>query len=80
MPKSSLSDAIVESVCRIAKVIHARTVAEYVENDLILHRLQQVGIDFAQGYRIGKPVPLATVLAEFDRPGLSTDEFATAAG
>ncbi len=74
-----LSEAIVESVCRIASVIHARTVAEFVENDLILQRLQKTGIDFAQGYRIGKPLPLAQVLAEFDTPSQVTDGFAVSA-
>lgn len=63
--ENPLSEAIVESVARIARVMHARTVAEYVENDLIMSRLREVGIDFAQGYRIGKPKPLDDVLAEF---------------
>jgi diguanylate cyclase (GGDEF)-like protein len=60
-----LSLAIVESVGKIANVINAHTVAEYVENDSILECLREAGIDFAQGYRIGKPRPLAGILAEF---------------
>lgn len=63
--ENPLSEAIVESVARISRVIHARTVAEYVENDTIMSRLRELGIDFAQGYRIGKPKPLDDVLAEF---------------
>lgn len=69
-----LSEAIIESVCKIAGVINARTVAEYVENDLILQRMKQMGIDFAQGYRFGKPQPLSKILTEFrDADGDGSD-------
>ncbi|MGB5347065.1 MAG: EAL domain-containing protein, partial [Woeseia sp.] len=69
-----LSEAIIESVCKIAGVINARTVAEYVENDLILQRMKQRGIDFAQGYRFGKPQPLSKILTEFrDADGDGSD-------
>ncbi|MBT8083815.1 MAG: EAL domain-containing protein [Woeseia sp.] len=60
-----LSEAIVESVCKIATVVNARTVGEYVENDLILQRVKQAGIDFAQGYKVGRPEPLDKILKEF---------------
>ena len=59
-----LSDAIVSSVTNIAKVMHACTVAEHVENAEILQRLRQHGIDYVQGFAIGRPRPLAAVLAE----------------
>lgn len=63
-----LSEAIVESVARISEVIHARTIAEYVENGHILERLRRAGIDFAQGYLIGRPIPFREVLRDFDAP------------
>ncbi|MGB5580760.1 MAG: bifunctional diguanylate cyclase/phosphodiesterase, partial [Woeseia sp.] len=73
--ENPLSEAIVESVCKIAKVINARTVAEYVENDLILQRMKQAGIDFAQGYRVGRPEPLTKILAEFGKQTAETDSY-----
>ena len=59
-----LSDAIVSSVIKIAKVMHACTVAEHVENDRVLQRMQQYDVDYVQGFAIGRPRPLTEVLAE----------------
>lgn len=78
--ENPLSEAIIESVCKIAGVIDAKTVAEYVENDLILQRMKQVGIDFAQGYCVGKPMPLSKILVEFGRPNIAEESFARAVG
>ncbi len=63
--ENPLSDVIVSSVTNIAKVMHACTVAEHVENDLVLQRLRHHDIDYVQGFAIGRPRPLAEVLAEF---------------
>ena len=57
-----LSEAIVSSVINIAKVMHASTVAEHVENSRILERLQELDIDYVQGFAIARPQPLAEVL------------------
>ncbi len=62
--ENPLSDAIVSSMTKIAKVMHARTVAEHVESDLVLQRLRQHDIDFVQGFAIDRPRPLSEVLAE----------------
>jgi EAL domain-containing protein (putative c-di-GMP-specific phosphodiesterase class I) len=35
-----------------------QTVAEYVTDQAVLTKLQEIGVDFAQGYWIGKPQPL----------------------
>jgi EAL domain-containing protein (putative c-di-GMP-specific phosphodiesterase class I) len=35
------------------------TVAEWVENDTILEKLREIGVDYAQGYGIGRPRPIA---------------------
>ena len=59
-----LSEAILVSMTRIAKVMNAMTVAEHVESELVIQRLRQHGIDFAQGFAIGKPRPLESVLGE----------------
>ena len=61
-----LSAAIVASVTNIAKVMHAFTVAEHVENDRVLEHLRNLDIDFAQGFSIGRPRPLTEVLGEME--------------
>jgi diguanylate cyclase (GGDEF)-like protein len=49
--------AMVESVNRISHEMGLRTVAEFVENDAIMQCLRQLGVDFAQGYGVGRPEP-----------------------
>ena len=44
--------------------MNAMTVAEHVESDLVMQRLRQQGIDFAQGFLIARPRPLSDVLAD----------------
>ncbi|MBA2296931.1 MAG: EAL domain-containing protein, partial [Actinobacteria bacterium] len=36
-----------------------RTIAEFVENERTLSLLQEYGIDFIQGYHVGRPRPLS---------------------
>ncbi len=50
--------AMVESINSIGHVMGKKTIAEFVENDEIMARLSQLGVDYAQGYGIAKPVPL----------------------
>jgi len=35
-----------------------KTIAEFVENEQILKKLQEIGVDYGQGYYIHKPEPL----------------------
>ncbi|WP_242107774.1 PAS domain-containing protein [Luteimonas aquatica] len=54
--------AIVESINSIARRLGARTVAEQVEDEATLQLVREIGIDQAQGYVIGRPLPLLAVL------------------
>jgi diguanylate cyclase (GGDEF)-like protein/PAS domain S-box-containing protein len=56
--QSQVACEIVEAINRIAHVMGIGTVAEYVENNDILLKLKQMGIDYAQGYGIARPSPL----------------------
>ncbi len=47
--------AVVKSINEIGHFMGKQTIAEYVENDAILERLREIGVDFAQGYGIEKP-------------------------
>lgn len=46
---------MVEAISRIASVMGIETIAEFVENDEILKKVQFLGIDYAQGYAISQP-------------------------
>ena len=50
--------AMVKSIHEVGKVMGKKTIAEFVENQQILDLLKKIGVDYAQGYGIGKPVPL----------------------
>jgi len=49
---------IVESIHSVARVMGARTVGEWVETPATLARLAEIGVDFAQGYLLHRPMPL----------------------
>ncbi|ESS70988.1 diguanylate cyclase/phosphodiesterase with PAS/PAC sensor(S) [Methyloglobulus morosus KoM1] len=50
--------AMVKSINEVGHVMNKKTIAEFVENEAIFNLLKKLGIDYAQGYGIGKPVPL----------------------
>jgi EAL domain-containing protein (putative c-di-GMP-specific phosphodiesterase class I) len=50
--------AMVESINRIGHVMGIKTIAEFVEDEEILARLRELGVDYAQGYGVHKPEPL----------------------
>ncbi|QOP41029.1 putative bifunctional diguanylate cyclase/phosphodiesterase [Sulfurimonas marina] len=47
--------AFVKSIISLAKELGVKTVAEYVENEEILKFLQEIDVDYGQGFYIGKP-------------------------
>jgi diguanylate cyclase (GGDEF)-like protein/PAS domain S-box-containing protein len=47
--------AMVEAINNIGHVMHIETIAEFVENDVILEALRKIGVDYAQGFGIEKP-------------------------
>ncbi len=42
----------------LGQAMGIQTVAEFVENELILEKLKEVGVNYAQGYHVGEPRPL----------------------
>ena len=53
--------AMVEAVHHVGNIMGIKTVAEWVESQTILAKLQHIGIDYGQGYALGHPKPLALV-------------------
>ena len=51
--------AMVHSMCDVARQLGLSTVAEFVENHDDLDLLRSLGVHYAQGYAIAKPQPLA---------------------
>ncbi|HVS03747.1 MAG TPA: EAL domain-containing protein [Thermoanaerobaculia bacterium] len=55
--------AVVEASVRVAHAMGVATVAEWVEDEALLPRLRELGVDFAQGHALGRPLPLEEALA-----------------
>lgn len=52
---SKKDENIVRAIVNLAKTLDIKTVAEFVENQEIMDKIIECGIDYAQGYHIGKP-------------------------
>jgi EAL domain-containing protein (putative c-di-GMP-specific phosphodiesterase class I) len=55
---------MVRSMNDVAHSLGLHTVAEYVETPMILSKLREIGVDYAQGYVIHKPCPIDQILPE----------------
>jgi len=56
---SPVKDAMVRAINQIGHVMNIRTIAEGVESAELLTVLGAIGVDYAQGYAIGRPQPFA---------------------
>jgi len=54
---SSVDYALVKNMTRLCQDIGIKTVAEFVESESILLALRDIGVDFVQGYHLGRPAP-----------------------
>ncbi len=59
-----ISESMVAAITQVAKVMELKTVAEYVESEETRELISKLGVDFAQGHLIGKPITLDSVLAD----------------
>ncbi|HOP15397.1 MAG: EAL domain-containing protein [Gammaproteobacteria bacterium] len=59
--RDPINRAMVESINTIGKKLGKRTVAEFVENDRIRKILQEIDVDYAQGFGLHKPEPLSNI-------------------
>jgi len=54
--------AMVQSISQVGHTMNLKVIAEYVENIEIVDILQEMGVDYGQGYHISKPKPLTDML------------------
>nr|WP_321267387.1 EAL domain-containing protein [uncultured Sulfurimonas sp.] len=55
LKQSDRNRTITRAIVNLAKTLGIQTVAEFVEDEEIYEIIKECGIDFAQGYHIGKP-------------------------
>lgn len=57
-PRSHADELIVQSIVGIARALGKQTLAEYVGDQETLDVLRGLGVDYAQGFFIGRPFPV----------------------
>ena len=55
--------AMVEMINHIGHVMGKQTIAEFAESPAIVDTLREIGVDYAQGYALTRPVPIDQLLA-----------------
>jgi diguanylate cyclase (GGDEF)-like protein len=82
------SQALVRAIVQLAEAMGITTVAEFVETNGVRDRLAALGIQFGQGYALGRPGPLGDIITSVaerategrDRPFTEAKTFTTPSG
>ena len=51
-----------DTVVELARGLGAQTIAEFVGDDDSVARLRELGVDYGQGFHLGRPGPVAEIL------------------
>ncbi|MGH8265951.1 MAG: EAL domain-containing protein, partial [Steroidobacteraceae bacterium] len=51
--------SMVEAIGKVGRSLGICTVAECVETEVVLEELRRIGVDFAQGFYLAQPLPIA---------------------
>lgn len=62
------SAAMVKAINQAGQALGVQTIAEFAENEAVVGRLSEIGVDFAQGYHFGRPRRLAEVVESLTPP------------
>jgi EAL domain-containing protein (putative c-di-GMP-specific phosphodiesterase class I) len=58
LDEDEINQAMVAAMISLARTMDIRVVAEHVETDTVFEAVRRMGVDFAQGYAVGRPEPL----------------------
>lgn len=70
MNSDPLDFEMVKSINDIGHVMGLETIAEFVEDEQIWEKLKSIGVDYGQGYYLGRPMPISAIL----NPEIAEDE------
>jgi diguanylate cyclase (GGDEF)-like protein/PAS domain S-box-containing protein len=59
--RDTVNQAMVTAMIKLARTLNFKTIAEHVEDQASLEAARKMGIDFIQGYIIGRPQPMQAV-------------------
>jgi EAL domain-containing protein (putative c-di-GMP-specific phosphodiesterase class I) len=63
LPRSHVDEHMVKAIVGVAQGLGIKTVAESVADDETIRLLQEHGVDYAQGFHVGRPAPIALAAA-----------------
>jgi PAS domain S-box-containing protein len=66
LPANEPHQHILQAIVSLARAFNKKTVAEGVETEQALEIVSAMGIDYAQGYHLGRPAPLSEAFADPD--------------
>jgi diguanylate cyclase (GGDEF)-like protein len=66
--KDARAESMVRAIAQLARSMSIVTVAEYIETEAISNRIAELGVDYGQGFAIGRPIPLEDLLTELPLP------------
>jgi EAL domain-containing protein (putative c-di-GMP-specific phosphodiesterase class I) len=63
LSRNVVDQHLVQAIVDVARSLGKQTIAEFVNDDDTVYLLQKYGVDFAQGFHIGRPRPLEEILS-----------------
>ena len=64
MDSDPVAHEMVKAINQMAKVLGLKTVAEHVESAAVIDQLSAMGVDYAQGFYLGRPASIESTLAQ----------------
>ena len=63
MAEDPMDYAMVKSINEVVQMLGKETIAEFVEDDLILDKLRTLGVNYGQGFGMAMPRPLKEIFS-----------------
>ncbi len=64
LPDNRIDQLVVRALVEVCQGLGIKTVAEFVGDERTLEMVRDLGVDFAQGYHLGKPEPVSALRGE----------------
>jgi diguanylate cyclase (GGDEF)-like protein/PAS domain S-box-containing protein len=63
LARDTVNQAMVTAMIKLARSLNFKVIAEHVEDNAALEAARRIGVDYLQGYAIGRPQPLQLAVA-----------------
>jgi diguanylate cyclase (GGDEF)-like protein/PAS domain S-box-containing protein len=70
--REPIDRAMVEAIHRLSTIMGFETIAEFVEDAATLDMLKTIGVNYGQGFLLGRPAPFESMLAGIQQSPLRT--------